>query len=169
MIAAIATLIAALAIDPEAPTGVLAVVLSISLARSHLDHGLRERLEAAVALPLVALVAAGVGLLLHRLPWLGAFVFTTGLAVSIWLRRFGPLAARAGSLIALPFVTLLVTPYARPAKVGPLLATLMPLVVALLALASVTLLQMLARRLRVLPPAKVEAPIALLAKAEVCM
>jgi len=166
MIAAIATLIAALAIDPEAPTGVLAVVLSISLARSHLDHGLRERLEAAVALPLVALIAAGVGLLLHRLPWLGAFVFTTGLAVSIWLRRFGPLAARAGSLIALPFVTLLVTPYARPAKVGPLLATLMPLVVALLALASVTLLQMLARRLHVLPPAKVEPPIAPLAKAE---
>jgi len=93
-------------------------------------------------------------------------VFTTGLAVSIWLRRFGPLAARAGSLIALPFVTLLVTPYARPAKVGPLLATLMPVVVALLALASVTLLQMLARRLHVLPPAKVEPPIAPLAKAE---
>jgi hypothetical protein len=158
MVAAIATLVAALAIDPEAPTGVLAVVLSLSLARSHLDHGVRERIEAVLALPLVALVAAGVGLLLHRWPWVGATVFTAGLAVSIWLRRFGALAARAGTLIALPFVTLLVTPYARPAKVGPVLATLMPIVVALLALASVTLFQTLARRLRVLPPAKVESP-----------
>jgi len=158
MLAAIATLGAVLAIDPEAPAGVLAVVLSISLARSHLDHGLRERLEAAVALPVVALIAAGVALLLHRLPWVGALVFTTGMAVSIWLRRFGPLAARAGSLIALPFVTLLVTPYARPTLVGPVLAILMPVVVALIALASVTLFQMLARRLRLLPPVKSEPP-----------
>jgi len=160
ILAAIAALLVVLAIDPEAPAGVLAVVLSISLARSHLDHGLRERLEAAIALPLVALVAAGVGLLLHRLPWIGALVFTTGLALSIWLRRFGPLAARAGSLIALPFVTLLVTPYVRPTKVGPVLAMLMPIVIALISLASVTLFQMLARRVRVLPPARDEPHIA---------
>lgn len=169
MLAAIAALLAVLAIDPEPAVGVLAVVLSISLARSHLDHGLRERLEAAVALPLVALVAAGVGLLLHRLPWIGALVFTTGLAVSIWLRRFGPLPARAGSLIALPFVTLLVTPYARPTKVGPVLAMLMPVVVALIALASVTLVQTLARRVRMLPPAKTEPRIPPSAKADGAM
>jgi len=169
ILAAIAALLVVLAIDPEAPAGVLAVVLSISLARSHLDHGLRERLEAAIALPLVALVAAGVGLLLHRLPWIGAVVFTTGLALSIWLRRFGPLAARAGSLIALPFVTLLVTPYARPTKVGPVLAMLMPIVIALIALACVTLFQMLARRLHVLPPASDEPHIAPRAKTEGAM
>jgi hypothetical protein len=147
-----------LAIDPEPAAGVLAVVLSLSLARSHLDHGVRERLEAAVALPLIALVAASVGLLLHRLPWAGALVFTAGIAVSIWLRRFGTLAARAGSLIALPFVTLLVTPYVRPIRVGPLLAMLMPILVALVALASVTLFQTLARRLRILAPAKSDTP-----------
>ena len=169
MLAAIAALGAVLAIDPEASAGVLAVVLSISLARSHLDHGLRERLEAAVALPLVSLVAAGVGLLLHRLPWIGALVFTAGLALSIWLRRFGPLAARAGSLIALPFVTLLVTPYVRPTKVGAVLAVLMPVVVALIALASVTLFQTLARRVRALPPAKDEPHIAPPAKTEGAM
>lgn len=169
IVAALAALLAALAIDPEASAGLLAVVLSLSLARSHLDHGLRERLEAAVALPLVALLAAGVGILLHRLPWIGALVFTAGLAVSIWLRRFGPLAARAGSLIALPFVTLLVTPYARPTKVGPVLAILMPIIVALIALASVTLFQTLARRLRMLPPAKSDPHIPPPAKAEGAM
>ena len=158
MTAALVALAAVMAIDPEAPAGVLAVVLSISLARSHLDHGLRERLEAAVALPVVAIAAAGIGLLLHRLPWIGAIVFTTGLAMSIWLRRFGAPAARAGSLIALPFVTLLATPYARPTKVGPVLAMAMPVVVALIALASVTFFQTLARRLAVLPPAHAEPP-----------
>ena len=154
ILAAIATLLAVIAIDPEASAGVLAVVLSISLARSHLDHGLRERLEAAVALPIVALVAAAVGLLLHWLPWIGGLIFTAGIALSIWLRRFGPLAARAGSLIALPFVTLLVTPYARPIQVGPVLAMLMPIIIALIALASVTLFQTVARRLHVLSPAR---------------
>ena len=54
LLAAIATLLAVLRIYPEASAGVLAVVLSISLARSHLDHGMRERLEAVLALPLVA-------------------------------------------------------------------------------------------------------------------
>jgi hypothetical protein len=157
MLAAIAALLSTLAIDPEPAPCVLAVVLSISLARSHLDHGLRERLEAAVALPLVAIVAAGVGVLLHHLPWVGAIVFTAGLFVSIWLRRFGPLASRAGSLIALPFVTLLVTPYAPATKVGPLLSPLMPVIVALIALVWVTLFQILARRLRLLDPAKHDA------------
>jgi uncharacterized membrane protein YccC len=158
MLAALATLAAVLAIDPEAPAAVLAVVLCLSLARSHLDHDFRERAEAALALPVVAFAAAGVGVLLHRWPWIGAIVFTAGVAASIWLRRFGPAGARAGSLIALPFVTLLVTPYARPVKVGPVLATLMPVIVALIALASVTLFQTLAGRLRVRPGAGHESP-----------
>ena len=154
MLAALATLFAVLAIDAEAGPAILAVVLSLSLSRSHLDHDLRERLEAAIAMPIVALGAAGIGLLLHRMPWIGAAVFTAALFVSIWLRRFGPLAARAGSLIALPLVTLLVTPYAPATKVPPPLAHWMPVVVALIALASVTIVQTLARRLHALPPAK---------------
>jgi len=154
MLAALMTLLAVLAIDAEAGPAILGVVLSLSLSRSHLDHDLRERLEAAIAMPLVALGATGIGLLLHRMPWIGAAVFTAGLFVSIWLRRFGPLAARAGSLIALPLVTLLVAPYAPATRVSPLLAHLMPVIVALIALASVTVVQMLARRVHLLPPAK---------------
>jgi hypothetical protein len=156
MFAALLTLLAVVAIDPEAGPAILAVVLSLSLSRSHLDHGVRERVESAIAMPLVALGATGIGLLLHRMPWIGASVFTAALFVSIGLRRFGPLAARAGSLIALPLVTLLVTPYAPATKLPPALAHLMPVVVALIALVSVTFVQLLARRLRLLPPAKAE-------------
>ena len=75
MLAAIATLLCALAIAPGPGSAVLAVVLSLSLSRSHLDRDLRGRIEAAIALPVVGLVAVGVGMLLHRAPWLGALVW----------------------------------------------------------------------------------------------
>ncbi|HKE48581.1 MAG TPA: FUSC family protein [Rhodanobacteraceae bacterium] len=153
MLAALAAMLSALAIDPEPGPAILAVVLSISLSRSQLDRTARERLEAALALPLVALVAAGAGVLLQRWPWIGALGLTAGLSVPIWLRRFGPLATRAGSLIALPFVTLLAVPYVPATKVGPALARLMPVVVALLALAWVSVAHALARRARWLAPA----------------
>jgi hypothetical protein len=108
MLAAIATLLCALAIASGSGPAVLAVVLSLSLSRSHLDRDLRGRIEAAIALPVIGLVAVGVGILLHRAPWLGALVFVAGMFLSIWLRRLGPMARRAGSLIALPFVVLLI-------------------------------------------------------------
>jgi hypothetical protein len=95
MLAAIATLLCALAIDPGPGPAVLAVVLCLSLSRSQLDRDSRGRLEAAIVLPIVGLVAVGVGMLLHRIPWLGAVVFVTGMFLSIWLRRFGPMARRA--------------------------------------------------------------------------
>src|ERR1051325_2235704 len=107
LLAALATMLCALAIAPGAGAATLAVVLCISLSRSQLDRDLRGRLEAAVVLPLIGVVALGVGLLLRHLPWVGAAVFVAGMFVSIWLRRFGPMAQRAGSLIALPFVVLL--------------------------------------------------------------
>lgn len=152
MLAAVATLLCALALDPQAATGVLAVVLCLSLARSHLDSDLRGRIEAAIALPAVGLAAVGAGLLLQRAPWLGALVFVTGMFMSIWLRRFGALAKRLGALLALPLVALLVTPHAASAA-GPIPAPLVPLLVGWLALAWVSVLHALARRLRVLAPA----------------
>ena len=155
MLAAIATLLCALAIAPGPGPAVLAVVLCLSLSRSHLDRDLRGRIEAAIALPVVGLVAVGVGILLHRVPWLGAFVFVAGMFVSIWLRRFGPMARRAGSLIALPFVVLLTTPHVRAASIGAIPAPIVPVLIALLALLWVSALHALARRLRFLPPARV--------------
>jgi hypothetical protein len=152
MLAALATLACAMAIDPEPGPGVLAVVLCMSFARSHLDHDLRGRIEAAVALPVVGLVVTGVGLLLHRAPWVGATVFVAGIFLSIWMRRFGPNARRAGSLIALPFVVILTTPYIPTRHVSHLLAIVLPIIVALLALFWVAAFQALARRLHILPP-----------------
>lgn len=151
MLAVLATLACALAIDAEPGPAVLAVVLCVSLSRSHLDRDLRGKFEAAVALPLVGLIATGVGYLLLRLPWIGAAVFVAGMAVSIWLRRFGPPARRAAALIALPFVAILTTPYVPTRHAGHWLTVLMPIVVALLALLWVSVFHALAYRARLLP------------------
>lgn len=152
MLAVLATLLCTLAIAPGSGAAVLAVVLSLSLSRSHLDRDLRGRLEAAVVLPLVGFVAIGVGMLLRQMPWVGALAFVAGLFLSIWLRNFGSLARRAGRLIALPFVTLLTVPHVHAASRGVLPALLVPIVVALLSLLWVTLFHALARRLGLLPP-----------------
>lgn len=131
--AALATLGCALALAPAPGPGVLAVVLSLSLSRSRLADDRRHRLESMFVLPLVGLAAVGVGLLLRDVPWLGATLFVAGMALPIWLRRFGPDVRRLGSLLALPFVALLVAPHGAVVRVGPIPALLFPIVVALLA------------------------------------
>ena len=151
MLAAICTLLCALSINAGPGPAVMAVVLCLSLSRSHLDRDRRGRIEAAIALPVVGLVASCVGFLLHRAPWLGALVFVAGLFLSVWLRRFGPMSQRAGSLIALPFVVLLTTPYIPPTPGSRVPAALIPVIVALLALLWVSALHAIARQVRFLP------------------
>ncbi|KLD63530.1 FUSC family protein [Dyella japonica] len=160
MFAVLATLGCTLAIAAGSGPAVLAVVLTLSLSRSHLDRDLRGRLEAALVLPLVGLVAIGVGMLLRQLPWVGALTFVAGMFVSIWLRNFGSMARRAGHLIALPFVTLLTVPHVRAAANGVLPPMLVPIVVALLSLLWVTVFHVVARRLGLLPPLTAPAPTA---------
>ncbi|OOG49103.1 FUSC family protein [Rhodanobacter sp. C01] len=155
MLATIITLACAVMIAPGPGPAVLAVVLCLSLSRSQLDRDLRGRVEAAMTLPLIGLAAVGVGRLLLHAPWLGASVFVAGMFLSIWLRRFGPMARRAGSLIALPFVVLLTTPHIRVASDNAIPAPLIPVLIALLALLWVGLLHALARRMRLLPPAPI--------------
>lgn len=151
MLAVLATLGCVLAIDPEPGPAVLAVVLCMSLSRSQLDRDRRGRIEAVIVLPVVALASVGVGVLLVEFRWLGAVVFVGGMFLSIWLRRFGPAARRAGSLIALPFVALLIVPHVPSTRVTGLFAILVPIVVALIALAWVTAFHALGRALRILP------------------
>ena len=151
MLAILATLACAMSIEPQPGIGVLAVVLCLSFSRSHLDRDLRGRLEAAIALPLVGLVAVGVGMLLLEHRWLGAAVFVSGMFASIWLRQFGPRIRRAGALIALPLVVILTTPRVVGTHAGYVPAVLVPVVVALLAVFWVAIAQAIARRLGLLP------------------
>jgi hypothetical protein len=155
MLASIATLGCVLAISPTPSAAVLAVVLCLSLSRSHLDRERHGHAEAAVALPLVGLAAIGVGLLLHRFPWLGAVLFAAAMALSIWLRRFGTTAARTGALVGLPFIALLMTPRASSAAPGLVPALAVPIIAGLLALFWVTVLHAIARLAGAgLPPAR---------------
>jgi hypothetical protein len=148
MLAALATLLCAWAMSPGPGAAVLAVVLALSLSRSQLDRDRRGRIEAALVLPLVAFAALGVGWLLRYWPWVGAALFVAGMFLSIWLRRFGPMARRAGSLIALPFVTLLTMPHVHATPGGLLPPVLVPIVIALLALFWVNVFHWLTKRLR---------------------
>jgi len=145
--AALVAMAGALALDPEPGPAVLAVVLALSLSRSGLDRSLRGRVEAAVVLPVVGLGALGIGLLLKSEPWLGALAFTSAIAGGIWLRRFGPAGTQAGTLIALPCIVLLVVPRVHAEQAGPVLRLALPVLVALLALLSVSLFHALGQRI----------------------
>lgn len=164
MLAALATMACTFAVDPEPGPLTLGVVLAYALSRSHLDHDLRGRLEAALILPIVSLAALAVGVLLLHVPRLGAVVFVAGMGLSIWIRRFGPGPRRAGSLIGMPFIVILITPYIPSTHYGPLMAALVPVIVALLALVWVALFHALGRKIRWLPPLRTDP--AVIAKAE---
>ena len=152
LLAMLGTLVCTQWIQPGAASAILGAVLSLSLARSHLAGERRGAREALFALPLVALASVGVGTLLRHAPWAGAAVFVAGMALSIWMRRFGPQALRIGSLIALPLVTILVVPHLPRRDSGALPALLVPVGLALVALAWVMLAQALGRRLGWLAP-----------------
>lgn len=160
MLAALATVLCAMAIAPGPGAAVLGVVLALSLSRSQLDRDRRGRIEAALVLPAVAFATLGVGWLLRHWPWIGAATFVAGMFFSIWLRRFGPMALRAGSLIALPFVTLLTVPHVHASAGGLLPPLLVPVVIALLALFWVNVFHLLMKRMQLPMPAPPRAPAA---------
>ncbi len=157
LLAAIATLACAWWLDPNSGAAVLGVVLCLSLARSQLDRDMRGRIEAAWAMPLLALAASGVALLLYRLPWVGAATFTVGVAASIWLRRFGSTARRAGSLIAVPLIAILTTPYVPADAVARVPHWLVPMLIGLLALLWVSIAHAMFRALHWLAPPQPDA------------
>ncbi len=89
---------------------VLAVALTLTLARTQRTADTRRRLTALVLLPVTAGASIFVGRLLASHYVLGAAVYTAGMALAIWIRRFGPTATKVGTLLALPLVALLVVP-----------------------------------------------------------
>lgn len=129
-------------VDPQPGPLVLAAVLAMTISRNRLVTTWRGRAEAVVLLPFVGLATAGVGYLLVLLPIVGATAYVTAMFLSIFLRRFGPVWTRVGSLIALPFITLLIAPGAgvgtSPPQVAVLSIGVLVIVVALRLLAEAT-------------------------------
>lgn len=149
-LAVTATVLLIAAVDPSPGPLVLGAVLAMTLSRSRLVDSWRGRLEAVLVLPALAVVVALVAVLLLDLPVVGAAAFTAAMFLSVWLRRFGATWRRIGSLVALPFITLLIAP-AHLGSGGVLEAAL----VSLAALAVVVLLRLVFRRPA---PAPVETP-----------
>jgi hypothetical protein len=154
MTAVLATWLAAWGIEAAAGLRmsviVLAVVLAVSLGRvtaregvvSLRAHGGRVLLR-MVLLPVVALAATEVGRLLATHEWLGGLVFCVALAVPVWVRRFGRAWTMVGTLVTLPFISLLVVPVPIDAGTAH---TLWPALFAVLAFAIVTLVYAVAGR-----------------------
>nr|BEK68167.1 hypothetical protein KPHV_53940 [Kitasatospora purpeofusca] len=135
---------------------VQAVVLAATAARVQLAADRYDRLLGLAVLPAGAAGAAEIGRLMTLHPDLADALFTFGTALAVWLRRFGPRAARAGGLLVLPLVALLVV----PPDAGPVPGHEHTLWVALIAVVSgawVALLQTAAVRTG-LVPAPVRAP-----------
>ena len=110
IIAMTATVLLIAAVDPTPGMLVLGAVLAMTLSRSKLIDTWRGRVESVIVLPVLAIVTSGVAALLAFEPLLGAIAFTAAMFFSVWLRRFGPTWQRIGSLVALPFITLLIAP-----------------------------------------------------------
>ncbi len=130
---------------------VLGTVLPVTLARvtaRQRPRSLRARIVRLVMLPVVALAASEVGVLIqHHEVW-GGVAFALVMAGAIWVRRFGSAWSTFGSLVSLPFVVLLVAPVA-PAPGHE--HSFWPAVFAGVALLWVGLVQQLAWRTGLLP------------------
>ncbi|WP_181804071.1 FUSC family protein [Streptomyces shenzhenensis] len=127
---------------------VLAVALTLTLASAQRTADTRRRLISLVLLPATVAASIFVGRLLASHYAAGAAVYTAGMALAIWIRRYGPAATKAGTLIALPLVALLVVPGpALPARAQNGLVTWgWSALIGLLACCSVWLVQGLADR-----------------------
>ncbi|MBO0843449.1 MAG: hypothetical protein J2O46_09705, partial [Nocardioides sp.] len=91
---------------------VTAVTLGQSLDRVPVTGRIRHRAATLVIVPVAALGATELGRLMAAHRWWGGLVFCLVLGAAVWVRRFGPLGTRLGSLATLPFITLLIAPTA---------------------------------------------------------
>jgi Fusaric acid resistance protein-like len=85
-----------------------AIVLAMTLARIQRSADLVDRLASFVLLPAVAVIAWGIGHLMSVHADAGDVLFVVAMSASIWVRRFGPRASRAGLLIVSPLIAILI-------------------------------------------------------------
>lgn len=89
---------------------VLAVVLAVTFGRTQRRSILSDPLVGVVVLPAVAVGAAEVSRLMGTQGHLGDWLFAVAVSCAIWIRRFGPVFTRLGTMATLPFIAILVTP-----------------------------------------------------------
>lgn len=141
----------------------LAVVLALSLGRQQGTRDARHRhtlLLAPILLPLLAVAAGEVSKWMFTHPDVGDAWFVVGMSGAIWVRRFGGLGRRAGTLLTTTLTATLIAP-GPVVPLGPNAPTRWwGAVVALIALGWVRLTRLLAERLGVLDlePPEVESP-----------
>jgi len=143
---------------------VLAVVMALTLSRTaqRATHHALPGWARAAALPVIAVVAAQVGRLLHDHPTLGDLAFVVAVSGAVWIRRYGARWTAVGTLVSLPFIALLAAPVVVAGKGNDTASTLWPAVFGLVALAWVSLARFVAVRTGFLvedtPAAVVPAP-----------
>jgi hypothetical protein len=89
---------------------IFGVVLATTLGRTQRGADWTDRLIALVLLAAAAAAASEVSSLLIRHSAIGDVVFTSAVAATIWIRRFGRRFSRAGTVLVIPFVAVLVQP-----------------------------------------------------------
>ncbi|MFJ1704267.1 FUSC family protein [Kitasatospora sp. NPDC088346] len=85
-----------------------AVVLAATSARVQRAADRVDRLLGLAVLPAAAMAAAELSRLMASHPDPADALFVAGVGGSIWVRRFGPRATRAGTLAVLPLISILV-------------------------------------------------------------
>ena len=151
-VAGMAITVGLVAMVDTAPAAlVLSAVIAMTFGRNRLVTSWRGRVEAIILLPVIALATYGVAELLRTIPTLGAVAFVAAIFLSIWLRRFGGMWRRIGSLIALPFITLLIVP-GGGAGTTPIASVLL----SLGALVVVVVLRVVAEATHFVPKAQVD-------------
>lgn len=121
-----------MAVASTGSPAVLATVVALSLSRRTFASR-TEFARSAALLPVIGLAAGAVGWLLLAVPPVGAALFVAGMSVPIWMRRFGPRAARLGGLVALPLTAVLVAPVPPSPGVPAWLAALLALIAGVVA------------------------------------
>ncbi|MFE4698217.1 FUSC family protein [Streptomyces sp. NPDC056738] len=89
---------------------VQAVVIASALGRVQRLFDRTDRLVACAVLPCAAAAGTELSTLIQEHPLAGDAAFVVGVAGAIWVRRFGARATRAGTLVVLPLIAVLVVP-----------------------------------------------------------
>ncbi len=101
------------AADLSPSVEVLGVALALSLSRmaGRPEHRTWSgRWLGILVLPLVAIGASEIGILLFRHPDLGDALFVVAVSLTVWVRRFGPRLRRLASFAVLPVISVLIVP-----------------------------------------------------------